>query len=126
MQLFNADGSRSEISGNGVRCLAAWIASTQNLEAGTFVDIETDAGIKELELLERRDGRYTFCAAMGHPEHIRQHEFDLIDLYGERVMVEFTAHIRPTLKFESVDELLEAMGKDVARCHELLTKIVPA
>ena len=85
MQLFNADGSRSEISGNGVRCLAAWIASTQNLEAGTFVDIETDAGIKELELLERRDGRYTFCAAMGHPEHIRQHEFDLIDLYGERV-----------------------------------------
>ncbi len=51
---------------------------------------------------------------------------DDLDLYDERVMVEFTAHIRPTLKFESVDELLEAMGKDVARCHELLTKIVPA
>jgi len=51
---------------------------------------------------------------------------DDLDLYGERIMVEFTAHIRPTLKFESVDELLEAMGKDVARCHELLTKIVPA
>lgn len=77
MQLFNADGSRSEISGNGVRCLAAWIASTQDLETGTFVDIETDAGVKALELLERRDGRYTFCAAMGHPEQIRQHEFDL-------------------------------------------------
>ena len=51
---------------------------------------------------------------------------DDLDLYDERIMVEFTAHIRPTLKFESVDELLEAMGKDVARCHELLTKIVPA
>jgi riboflavin kinase / FMN adenylyltransferase len=51
---------------------------------------------------------------------------DDLDLYDERVMVEFTAHIRPTLKFESVDELLEAMGKDVARCRELLTKIVPA
>jgi riboflavin kinase/FMN adenylyltransferase len=51
---------------------------------------------------------------------------DDLDLYDERIMVEFTAHIRPTLKFESVDELLEAMGKDVARCHELLSKIVPA
>ena len=82
MQLFNADGSRSEISGNGVRCLAAWIASTQDLAVGTFVDVETDAGVKGLELLERRDGRYTFCASMGHPEQIRQHEFDLD---GERV-----------------------------------------
>ncbi|HYH71589.1 MAG TPA: bifunctional riboflavin kinase/FAD synthetase [Nocardioides sp.] len=51
---------------------------------------------------------------------------DDLDLYDERVMVEFTAHIRPTLKFESVDELLEAMGGDVARCRALLTKIVPA
>ncbi len=51
---------------------------------------------------------------------------DDLDLYDERVMVEFTAHIRPTLKFESVEELLEAMGQDVARCRELLTKIVPA
>ena len=77
MQLFNADGSRSEISGNGVRCLAAWIASTQAIEARTFIDIETDAGVKELELLEHKDGRYTFCAAMGHPEQIGQHTFDL-------------------------------------------------
>ena len=51
---------------------------------------------------------------------------DDLDLYDERVMVEFTAHIRPTLRFESVEELLDAMGKDVARCRELLTKIVPS
>lgn len=73
MQLFNADGSRSEVSGNGVRCLAAWIASTQQLEEGAFVDVDTDAGLKTLELLDRRDGRYTFCAAMGEPERIEQH-----------------------------------------------------
>ena len=51
---------------------------------------------------------------------------DDLDLYDERVMVEFTAHIRPTLRFDSVEELREAMGGDVARCRELLTKIVPA
>jgi diaminopimelate epimerase len=72
MQLFNADGSRSEISGNGVRCLAAWIASTQEIGEGTFIDVETDAGVKPLELLSRRDGRYTFCAAMGQPERIEE------------------------------------------------------
>ena len=82
MQLFNADASRSEISGNGVRCLAAWIASTRSLEAGTFIDIETDAGVKALELLNRRDGRYTFCAAMGQPDEIAQVD---LDVDGERV-----------------------------------------
>ncbi len=51
---------------------------------------------------------------------------DDLDLYDERVMVEFTAHIRPTLKFDSVDDLLEAMGSDVERCRELLARIVPA
>jgi diaminopimelate epimerase len=72
MQLFNADGSRSEISGNGVRCLAAWVASTQQIEVGGYVDIETDAGVKALELLDRADGRYTFRAAMGEPEQIAE------------------------------------------------------
>ncbi|MFQ6170316.1 bifunctional riboflavin kinase/FAD synthetase [Oryzobacter sp. R7] len=51
---------------------------------------------------------------------------DDLDLYDETVMVEFTAHIRPTVRFESVDELTAAMTQDVARCRELLTKIVPA
>jgi diaminopimelate epimerase len=79
MQLFNADGSRSEISGNGVRCLAAWIASTQELQAGIFIDVETDAGVKSLELLSRREGRYTFCAAMGQPDEIAEHVFQIGD-----------------------------------------------
>ncbi len=77
MQLFNADASRSEISGNGLRCLAAWIASSRSVEDGTFIDIETDAGVKALELLHRRDGRYTFCAAMGQPERIEQVDLDV-------------------------------------------------
>ncbi|WP_392542518.1 bifunctional riboflavin kinase/FAD synthetase [Oryzobacter telluris] len=51
---------------------------------------------------------------------------DDLDLYDEQVMVEFTAHIRPTLRFESVDELTDAMTQDVARCRELLAKIVTA
>jgi diaminopimelate epimerase len=82
MRLLNADGSPSEVSGNGVRCLAAWIASTQKLDRGAIVSVRTDAGDKALELLDERDGRYTFRAAMGHPESIAR---EIIDVNGEGV-----------------------------------------
>jgi len=70
MELLNADGSYSEISGNGVRCLGAAIALRERLQSGARVDIETDAGVKRLDLLDDRNGRYTFRAAMGHPEQV--------------------------------------------------------
>jgi len=82
MRLLNADGSHSEISGNGVRCLAAWIASTQKLREGASVRIDTEAGPKTLELLAAAGGRYTFRAAMGHPERIERHT---LDVNGHRV-----------------------------------------
>ena len=44
---------------------------------------------------------------------------DDLDLYDERVMVEFVDHIRPTLKFDSIDALLEAMAKDVEACRAI-------
>ena len=70
MQLLNADGSPSEISGNGVRCLAAWIASSRGARPGASIAIDTDAGVKVLHLLESSGPAFTFRAAMGHPEQI--------------------------------------------------------
>ncbi|CAM4131323.1 bifunctional riboflavin kinase/FAD synthetase [Janibacter anophelis] len=43
-----------------------------------------------------------------------------LDLYGEQVAVDFVAHVRPTLKFDSIDELLVAMARDVDRTREVL------
>ena len=77
MKLLNADGSPSEISGNGVRCLAAWIASQRGAAMPgqqAPIDIETEAGVKRLELLGCADGRYTFRAAMGPPERIAREQ----------------------------------------------------
>lgn len=82
MKLLNADGSRSELSGNGLRCLAALVARSQNLPAGETVTIETDAGTKVLELLARDGERYTFRAAMGQPTNLRQSS---IAVLGEQV-----------------------------------------
>jgi diaminopimelate epimerase len=42
--LHNADGSRAEISGNGTRCVAAWMAWKMDARAGDEMRIETEAG----------------------------------------------------------------------------------
>jgi diaminopimelate epimerase len=72
MRLLNADGSASELSGNGLRCLAALIARTQQVPPGHAVTVDTDAGVKRLDLIAVADGRYTFRAAMGQPADLRQ------------------------------------------------------
>jgi diaminopimelate epimerase len=70
MRLLNADGSYSEISGNGIRCLAAWLAS-HSPDRTRFV-IDTDAGAKILDVVGRQGRQITFRAAMGLPERIEQ------------------------------------------------------
>ncbi len=53
IHLYNADGSRGEISGNGTRCVAAWMAYHAGLRAGDEVRIETDAGVRSRPAGER-------------------------------------------------------------------------
>ena len=82
MTLFNADGSPSELSGNGLRCLAALVARAQGLQAGSTVGVQTDAGVKLLDLLARDGERLTFRAALGPPTALRQVQ---IPVLGETV-----------------------------------------
>jgi riboflavin kinase/FMN adenylyltransferase len=49
-----------------------------------------------------------------------------LDLYDEEVTVEFVHHIRPTLRFDSIEELLEAMAGDIDTCRQVLASIVPS
>lgn len=46
IRLHNADGSIAEISGNGTRCVAAWMAQAANAQSGDELRIETDAGLR--------------------------------------------------------------------------------
>lgn len=43
-----------------------------------------------------------------------------LDLYDEEVVVEFTHHLRPTLRFDGIEPLVEQMHADVARAADLL------
>jgi diaminopimelate epimerase len=49
MTLFNSDGSRAEISGNGIRCLAQAAFATS--ADATTMDIVTDGGTRRIELV---------------------------------------------------------------------------
>jgi len=82
MRLFNADGGAAELSGNGLRCLAALVARRQKLEPGAVVSVETSAGPKTLELQAVEGIRYTFRAALGPPADLRQVQ---IPVLGETV-----------------------------------------
>jgi diaminopimelate epimerase len=46
IRLHNADGSVAEISGNGTRCVAAWMACERGLQPGNELEIVTDAGVR--------------------------------------------------------------------------------
>lgn len=46
IRLFNADGSVAEISGNGTRCVAAWMAEALVSPPGDTLEIATDAGLR--------------------------------------------------------------------------------
>jgi diaminopimelate epimerase len=82
MELLNADGSPSELSGNGLRCLAALVGRAQDLQSGETITVDTGAGVKTLEMLERDRGTFTFRAALGQPVDVREIK---ISVLGETV-----------------------------------------
>jgi diaminopimelate epimerase len=79
--LFNQDGSLAEVSGNGVRCVAVWLAHERGLAAGAALTILTAAGPKAMVMLEadpaRPTTRHRFRAAMGQPEGLRRQDFEI-------------------------------------------------
>jgi diaminopimelate epimerase len=63
IELWNSDGSRSEMSGNGTRCAAALMVDSGR--AGRDIRIQTGAGPKHLALLNRKDPEFSFEMNMG-------------------------------------------------------------
>jgi len=57
----------------------------------------------------------------GHDRALEVHVLDYgNDLRDKELTVEFTAWIRGQEKFDDVPDLIEAIGRDVARCREIL------
>ncbi len=64
LRLFNADGSEAELSGNGTRCVAAWLASSEGLDE---VTLGTHGGPRHCRVVEDADPIYLIESEMGIP-----------------------------------------------------------
>jgi len=73
MRIFNADGSEAEMCGNGIRCLARFLADSDGDGPGRRWSIETPAGLIVPEL--QRDGqiRVDMGAPFLDPSQFRPH-----------------------------------------------------
>ncbi|HUI28286.1 MAG TPA: diaminopimelate epimerase, partial [Candidatus Kryptonia bacterium] len=66
MEMYNADGSRGQMCGNGIRCVGKY-AYDHGLARRNPLRVETDAGIKELQL-QLQNGRVEQVTVdMGEP-----------------------------------------------------------
>ena len=67
MEMYNADGSRGEMCGNGIRCVAKYVYD-YGLTDKTSISVETLGGIKYLDLTVE-DGKVSLVKVdMGRPE----------------------------------------------------------
>lgn len=93
MEMYNADGSRGEMCGNGIRCVAKYVYD-YGLTDKTQISVETLGGIKYLDLAVE-DGKVSLVkVGMGKPEL----EADRIPIISEREQV--------------IDEPIEVDGKE--------------
>lgn len=93
MEMYNADGSRGEMCGNGIRCVAKYVYD-YGLTDKTQISVETLGGIKYLDLTVE-DGKVSLVKVdMGKPEF----KADLIPILSEWEQV--------------IDEPIEVDGKE--------------
>src|ERR1019366_7679212 len=64
LRLFNADGSEAELSGNGTRCVAAWLAHSEGIQS---VALGTHGGVRTCRVIEADGIRYSIESEMGVP-----------------------------------------------------------
>lgn len=85
MDMYNADGSRAEMCGNGIRCVAKYVYDHRIVEKEE-IKVETLGGIKDIRLTIE-DGKAVMAAVnMGQPE-LRPEKIP-VDFNGERVVSE--------------------------------------
>jgi diaminopimelate epimerase len=64
LRLFNADGGEAELSGNGTRCVAAWLAESEGL---TEVALGTRGGMRRCRVADVDGAVYLIESEMGVP-----------------------------------------------------------
>lgn len=66
-RVFNADGTEAEISGNGLRCAAAYLYYKKKIESPCIL-FSTTVGKRECEPIEKNDNLFKIKIDMGTPK----------------------------------------------------------
>ena len=109
IELWNSDGSRSEISGNGTRCAAALLVEAGL--AGQDVKIATGVGLKHLRLLDRDKYTFSFEMNMG----IAQVEELRANVEGRECVIVNVGNPQCVFFVENFDFEWQALGARVER-----------
>jgi diaminopimelate epimerase len=64
LRLFNADGSEAELSGNGTRCVAAWLAESESQQE---VSLGTHGGVRTCSVVRHEGPAWWIESGMGVP-----------------------------------------------------------
>lgn len=67
LRLFNADGSEAELSGNGTRCVAAWLAQSESMHE---ITLGTHGGPRHCRVIDHQGSTWSIESAMGVPRVI--------------------------------------------------------
>jgi diaminopimelate epimerase len=67
MIIYNSDGSRPEMCGNGVRCFAKYVYD-KNIVKKSNVSVETDAGIMDIDVKAKDEKAVSVVVNMGQPD----------------------------------------------------------
>jgi diaminopimelate epimerase len=112
-RLLNADGSEAEISGNGTRCVAAYLCAREPRDE--FV-IRTGAGVKTCALISHSEQEYEFESAMGEPQV--EKEFSIKLASGEvRGMPVSMGNPHFVVLVEEFSPRWQAEGAELGRHH---------
>ncbi|HVB33049.1 MAG TPA: diaminopimelate epimerase [Patescibacteria group bacterium] len=72
-RIFNADGGEAGLSGNAMRCAAAWLVSRMpSAEPGLVLTLETRVGAKRHTFLGRRGNEWIFQGEIVRPDFTAQ------------------------------------------------------
>lgn len=97
--LFNADGSRAELSGNGLRCFGHAIAARRGVDELSMI-VETDAGDRALEVSGALELEASAAVGMGAPNpgpvlgdinlaaHVEYTRADTVDVGNPHIVIE--------------------------------------
>ena len=129
MRLINADGTDGEVSGNGVRCLAAFATGRRGLSAQHVV--HTPVGPRTVAVADLDDGRYRVRTGLG-PAILESYRIPValepaqprvvdhpLETAGRTVRITATSlgnpHCAVFVEAPAADELLSTLGPALER-----------